>query len=33
MKIIEGKYTSAVVYSDTAEDSALGQVQTLCDQP
>lgn len=33
MKIIEGKYTSAIVYSDTAEDSALGQVQTLCDQP
>lgn len=33
MKIIEGKYTSAVVYSDTAEDSALGQVQALCDQP
>lgn len=33
MKTIEGKYTSAVVYSDTAEDSALGQVQALCDQP
>lgn len=33
MKIIEGKYTSAIVYSDTAEDSALGQVQALCDQP
>lgn len=33
MKIIEGKYTNALVYSDTAEDSALGQVQTLCNQP
>ena len=33
MKTVEGKYTSAVVYSDTAEDSAVGQVKTLCDQP
>ena len=33
MKIIEGKYTNALVYSDTAEDSALGQVQALCNQP
>lgn len=33
MKAIEGKYTNAIVYSDTAEESALGQVQTLCNQP
>lgn len=33
MKIIEGKYTNAIVYSYTAEESALGQVQTLCNQP
>lgn len=32
MKIIEGKYTNAIVYSDTAEESALGQVQALCNQ-
>lgn len=33
MKIIEGKYTNAIVYSDTAEESALSQVKVLCDQP
>lgn len=33
MKVIEGKYTNAIVYSDTVEESALGQVQTLCNQP
>ena len=33
MKTVEGKYTSALIYSDTAEDSAVGQVKTLCDQP
>ena len=33
MKIIEGKYTDAIVYSDTAEESALSQVKVLCDQP
>lgn len=33
MKLIEGKYTNAIVYSDTAEESALGQVQALCNQP
>lgn len=33
MKAIEGKYTDAIVYSDTAEESALSQVKVLCDQP
>ena len=33
MKTVEGKYTSALIYSDTAEDYAVGQVKTLCDQP
>lgn len=33
MKIVEGNYTNAIVYSDTAEESALGQVQALCNQP
>ena len=32
MKTIEGKHTSAVVYSDTAEEYALAQIRQLCDQ-
>lgn len=31
MKIIEGKYASAKVFSDTAEDYALAQIKMLCD--
>ena len=32
MQKITGKYTSAVAYSDTAEDYALAQVKMICDQ-
>ena len=31
MNIVEGKYTSAVVFSDTAEDYAVAQIKQLCD--
>ena len=30
---IKGKYTSAVVFCDTLEAAAEGQIRTLCDQP
>ena len=33
MNTVEGKYTSAVIYSDTAEDYALAQIRMLCDNP
>lgn len=31
MKTVEGKYTSALVYSDSVEDYALAQVKLFCD--
>ena len=31
MQKIKGKYTEAVIYSDTAEDYAVAQVQMICD--
>ena len=33
MQIINGAYTSAIVYTDEIEASAIGQIQALCDQP
>ena len=33
MKTIEGKYRTAVVYTDLIEDTARKQIKTLCDQP
>ena len=33
MKELQGKYTSAIIYSDSAEDYALVQIQTLIDNP
>lgn len=32
MKIVEGAYNTAIVYTDVVEDVALGQIKTLCDQ-
>lgn len=32
MKLIEGKYTSAVILTDEAEEYALAQIKQLCDQ-
>lgn len=32
MKIVEGKYNTAKVFTDVVEDMALNQVQLLCDQ-
>lgn len=31
MRLVQGKYTSAKVFSDSAEDYALAQIQMLCD--
>lgn len=31
MRLVQGKYTTAKVFSDTAEDYALAQIQKLCD--
>ena len=33
MMEINGAYTSAIVYTDEIEASAIGQIQALCDQP
>ena len=33
MRMINGKYSSAVIYADTIDDTALQQLQELCDQP
>lgn len=33
MKHLQGKYTSAIVYTDLVEQEALEQIQLLCDQP
>ena len=33
MKEISGKYTSAVIHTDTIEDYAVAQIRQLCDQP
>ena len=33
MKELQGKYTSAIIYADSAEDYALVQIQTLIDNP
>ena len=33
MMEINGAYTSAIVYTDEIESSAIGQIQALCDQP
>lgn len=32
MKEIKGTYTSALIYTDVIEDTALDQIQTLCNQ-
>lgn len=32
MKTVEGKYASALVYSDSVEDYALAQIKLLCDE-
>lgn len=32
MKIVEGTYSTAIVYTDVVEDVALGQIKTMCDQ-
>lgn len=32
MKIVEGKYTSAKIFTDNVEQSAVDQIQTLCNQ-
>ena len=31
MKIVEGKYTSAMIFTDSVEDYALSQLQMICD--
>lgn len=33
MKVVDGKYTNAFVYTDLVEDYALAQIKQLCDQP
>lgn len=33
MKYLQGKFTSAIVYTDLVEQEALEQIQQLCDQP
>lgn len=33
MKIVEGKYETAIVYTDNVDDASLAQVKTLCDMP
>ena len=33
MKTVQGKYTTAYVYTDIVEDYALAQIRQLCDQP
>ena len=33
MQEIKGTYTNALIYTDTIEASAVGQIQALCDQP
>ncbi len=32
MKLVEGLYNQAVVYTDVVEDTALAQIRMLCDQ-
>ena len=32
MKIVEGKFNSAKVFTDVVEEGALAQIKTLCDQ-
>ena len=32
MKIVEGTYNTAKVYTDVVEDTALAQIKTLCSQ-
>lgn len=32
MRIVEGKYNNAVIYTDNLEDIASEQIKTLCDQ-
>lgn len=32
MKEIKGQYASAKIYADVVEQTALDQIQTLCDQ-
>ena len=33
MRVLRGKYTSALIFSDSAEDYAIAQIQQLIDQP
>ena len=33
MREIKGKFSSAIIYTDTVEDTALDQLMLLCDQP
>ena len=33
MKEIKGQYASAKIYADVVEQTALDQIQTLCNQP
>lgn len=33
MRVLRGKYTSALILSDSAEDYAIAQIQQLIDQP
>lgn len=33
MKIVEGKYETALVYTDNIDDASLAQVKTSCDMP
>ena len=33
IRIVQGKYNSAKVFTDVVEDTAIAQIKTLCDQP
>ena len=33
IRIVQGKYNSAKVFTDVVEDTAIRQIETLCDQP
>jgi len=32
MKIIEGKFNKAKIFTEVLEETAMGQIKTLCDQ-
>ena len=33
MKIVQGKYNEAKIYTDVVDDGAIAQIQAMCDTP